>query len=41
MDNTILGFTFTTLFSSDKINGSNNLVKQGYKVENLMDFPGH
>ena len=21
--------------------GSNNLVKNGYKVENLMDFPGH
>jgi adenine phosphoribosyltransferase len=23
------------------LGGSNNLVKQGYKVENLMDFPGH
>ena len=21
--------------------GSDNLVKKGYKVENLMDFPGH
>ena len=23
------------------LNGSNNLVKKGYFVENLMDFPGH
>ena len=23
------------------LGGSNNLIKQGYKVENLMDFPGH
>ena len=23
------------------LGGSDNLVKQGYKVENLMDFPGH
>jgi adenine phosphoribosyltransferase len=23
------------------LGGSNNLVKQGYKVENLMNFPGH
>ena len=23
------------------LGGSNNLVKQGYKVENLMEFPGH
>ena len=23
------------------LGGSNNLVKKGYKVENLMDFPGH
>ena len=23
------------------LNGSNNLVKKGYYVENLMDFPGH
>jgi adenine phosphoribosyltransferase len=23
------------------LNGSNNLVKKGYQVENLMDFPGH
>ena len=23
------------------LNGSNNLIKKGYKVENLMDFPGH
>jgi len=23
------------------LNGSNNLVKKGYQVENLIDFPGH
>ena len=23
------------------LNGSDNLVKKGYKVENLIDFPGH
>ena len=23
------------------LGGSDNLVKKGYKVENLMDFPGH
>jgi len=23
------------------LNGSNNLIKKGYKVENLIDFPGH
>ena len=23
------------------LNGSSNLVKKGYRVENLMDFPGH
>jgi len=23
------------------LNGSNNLIKNGYKVENLLDFPGH
>ena len=23
------------------LNGSNNLVKKGYYVESLMDFPGH
>ena len=23
------------------LNGSNNLVKKGYKVENLIEFPGH
>ena len=23
------------------LGGSNNLIKKGYKVENLMDFPGH
>ena len=23
------------------LNGSNNLIKKGYKIENLIDFPGH
>jgi adenine phosphoribosyltransferase len=23
------------------LGGSDNLVKKGYKIENLMDFPGH
>ena len=23
------------------LGGSNNLVKKGYKIENIMDFPGH
>ena len=23
------------------LGGSNNLVKKGYKVENLINFPGH
>jgi adenine phosphoribosyltransferase len=23
------------------LNGSNNLLKKGYKVENLIEFPGH
>ncbi len=23
------------------LNGSDNLIKKGYKVENLIDFPGH
>jgi adenine phosphoribosyltransferase len=23
------------------LGGSNNLAKRGYKIENLMDFPGH
>ena len=23
------------------LGGSNNLIQQGYKVENLLDFPGH
>jgi adenine phosphoribosyltransferase len=35
----VAAFIFTiNLFD---LNGSNNLVKKGYKVENLMDFPGH
>ena len=23
------------------LNGSDNLIKKGYKVENLIEFPGH
>ena len=23
------------------LNGSENLIRKGYKVENLIDFPGH
>ena len=23
------------------LNGSENLIKEGYKVENLIEFPGH
>ena len=23
------------------LSGSDNLIKKGYKVENLIDFPGH
>ena len=23
------------------LNGTDNLVKKGYKVENLIEFPGH
>ena len=23
------------------LNGTDNLLKKGYKVENLLDFPGH
>ena len=35
----VAAFVFAiNLFDLD---GSNNLVKKGYKVENLMDFPGH
>ena len=35
----IAGFIFAiNLFD---LNGSDNLVKKGYQVENLMDFPGH
>ena len=35
----IAGFIFViNLFD---LNGSDNLIKKGYKVENLIDFPGH
>ena len=35
----VIAFVFViNLFD---LNGSDNLVKDGYKVENLIDFPGH
>ncbi len=35
----VAGFVFViNLFD---LNGSNNLVKKGFKVENLIEFPGH
>ena len=35
----VAGFIFViNLFD---LNGSKNLVKKGYKVENLIEFPGH
>ena len=35
----VMGFVFViNLFD---LNGSDNLKKKGYKVENLIDFPGH
>tara|TARA_B100001123_G_C15226901_1_gene993522 strand:- start:694 stop:1221 length:528 start_codon:yes stop_codon:yes gene_type:complete len=35
----VTGFIFViNLFD---LGGSNNLIKNGYKVENLIDFPGH
>ena len=35
----VSGFIFViNLFD---LNGSNNLQKKGYKVENLIEFPGH
>ena len=35
----VAGFIFViNLFD---LNGSNNLIKKGYKVQNLIDFPGH
>ena len=35
----VSGFIFViNLFD---LEGSNNLIKKGYKVENLLDFPGH
>ena len=38
-DGIVAGFIFViNLFDLD---GSNNLIKKGYKVESLIDFPGH
>ena len=35
----VAGFIFViNLFD---LNGSDNLIKKGYRVENLIDFPGH
>ena len=35
----VAGFIFViNLFD---LNGSENLIKKGYKVENLIEFPGH
>ena len=35
----VSGFIFViNLFD---LNGSNNLIEKGYKVENLIEFPGH
>jgi len=33
--------TFVFVINLFNLGGSDNLVKKGYKVENLMDFPGH
>jgi len=33
--------TFIFAINLFDLGGSNNLVKKGYKVENIMDFPGH
>jgi len=33
--------TFVFAINLFDLGGSDNLVKKGYKVENLMDFPGH
>tara|TARA_B110000971_G_scaffold140178_1_gene143305 strand:+ start:164 stop:691 length:528 start_codon:yes stop_codon:yes gene_type:complete len=33
--------TFIFAINLFDLGGSDNLVKKGYKVENLMDFPGH
>jgi len=38
-DGRVSGFIFViNLFD---LNGSDNLIKKGYKVENLIEFPGH
>ena len=38
-DGKVSGFIFViNLFD---LNGSDNLIKKGYKVENLIEFPGH
>ena len=38
-DGSVSGFIFViNLFD---LNGSDNLKKKGYKVENLIEFPGH
>ncbi len=38
-EGSVAGFVFViNLFD---LNGSDNLIKKGYKVENLIEFPGH
>ena len=38
-EGSVAGFIFViNLFD---LNGSDNLIKKGYKVENLIEFPGH
>ena len=32
---------FVFVINLFELNGSDNLTKKGYKVENLIDFPGH
>ena len=33
--------SFVFVINLFDLNGSDNLIKKGYKVENLIDFPGH
>ena len=33
--------SFIFLINLFDLNGSDNLIKKGYKVENLIEFPGH
>ena len=33
--------SFVFVINLFDLNGSDNLIKKGYKVENLIEFPGH